>query len=51
MAVSAGLLEAFDLADKYAVVQADTLELRCRDCGETVYADCVDIHEQKDCGE
>lgn len=37
-------LEAFGLADQFAVEQADAGRLRCRDCGETVQAACVDLH-------
>jgi hypothetical protein len=38
-------LESHGLAEKYSVEQADALKVRCRDCGQTVSAECVDLHE------
>jgi len=45
MATSDLRLERHGLADKYTVEQADSLTLRCRRCGATVSAECVDLHE------
>lgn len=42
------MLDAFGLADQFSVHQADACELRCRECGEVVRAECVDLHT---CGE
>lgn len=39
------LLQSFGLDEKYAVIQADAMQLRCRDCNAIVRADLVDLHD------